>query len=421
MNTILVDVCENLALRFWRTLAVLGVALLLVGYILLSPKQNYEARSTLLFQMGRDYIYVPDASGAGVRPPDPGNLLAYVNAEMQILDSAPLRAELADKLIADGEFILDMTDPHAHQKLEAQLQDAISIALVTGSYIVDIRVRDTSADRASRIAKTLVSLYINRRAKVIGADAPEFLKAAIKQSNDNLKGLQGELTTRLDGRDVDAFEANRASLISSVSNASQALAAAEAGLAAAQRRVEDVKAAIADLPKDQRVGTNPTYQMMMRDLLAARSDLTGAEAQLDQLKNDSQRNQDELNKEQDTHEFIVATRASIAAETAHNTVLRSRLRDSELSIARMAAGSGTVRIIENGTTTGATVGVPRKMLAIATLMVSLFAGAMAAYAMFTFRPRLLTPSMGPMMVGLPVLAEIEDRKYWLQHSQGSKG
>lgn len=251
---VLIELAETCARHFWRVLLVFCVVCGSVAFALLDAEEVHEARTFLLYKLGREYIYVPEAADSGARAPDPGDLQLVVNAEMQILNGSNLRHEVVERIGA-AELYPDLAGaPDAHRLAVEALGGSISISLVTGSYVVRLAVRHPDPEMAARVANELVEVYFNRRREIFRTDDADFLRAQFEAAQAEVVALEEDLGRMLDGGDVLSFETARDLAIEEQRRLGEQMLEVEAALVALSQRarlIEEELAALEPMVVDQ--------------------------------------------------------------------------------------------------------------------------------------------------------------------------
>ena len=372
-----------------------------LGYTLDRTPAVYEARNLLLVQMGRDYVFVPDTAMNGTRAPDPGDLVPFINAEMQMIDGAEVRNALLDALLADG--IVKITPETDRAALYHKLGKAISVQLVTGSYVIDVRVQDDDPATSVEIAKRLVDVFLARRGKMIGSDSPEFIAAEMDRSHSRIAAIDREAQTL--GVPVlalpDTVRTASQSGLDKIAQDTDALVVAIAGL---QARIAGLGNILANLPN-----TGATADRARAALVDAKADLADATARQAELEQTRAARLAEAAKIAGTANRLADLARARAAETAWFDQLAQRLNDARLNAERSDRGMGSVRVLEKATPSDGPIGLPDRIKMLAS---AIFGLILAAVYMVIAELRVLpihSATIARARIGLPVLGEVEDR------------
>lgn len=381
------------------------VAALGLGWALLAQPPVYEARELLLYRLGRDFVYVPDAPVSGLRTPDPGGLDLFINAEMALLDSGRVRAVALERLIAAGT-VTASTEAEREDLLE-RLEGSTSVQRLTGSHLVDLRLRDTDPAFASALMTALIEAYLATRGEIAGQDPPGFLADRIAEARARLKSLDIRIAGLSGTTSPEAHAAALDRLVAAVSTAQQDLATAEALIAGLRARVEELARMTADLAGQEAASED---RGRVAGLLAqARADLAAREAEA--------RARGTALAALRAEAAVLASRASEldglwaerAAELAALTQIQGRLRDSELGAARAAAGIGTVRVVEDARAAPHRVSLPDRLRIAAAGLFGLLVAALTVLLSEFASPRAHSARIARVRLGFPVLGEVEDR------------
>lgn len=229
------EILEFMVRHFWRICGVFLAIFAVVAYTLFST-ESYTAQTSLLFKLGRDYVYVPEATEDGARAPDLGDLQLVVNAEMQILNSDRLKRELLDRLGVSAIFPGMPEGPEAQRDALDALNQAIDIGVVTGSYVVQLAVTHPDPEMAASIARALVDLYLSRRDEIFGAGEENYLRDQLAGSEAEVEALEAALADRTGGSDLLTYETELQALTSEQATLRQELVALDAEIAALRER-----------------------------------------------------------------------------------------------------------------------------------------------------------------------------------------
>lgn len=251
---LLIELAETCARHFWRLLLVFGLVCGAVAYALFDVEEVYQAKTLLLYKLGREYIYVPEVAESGARAPDPGDLQLVVNAEMQILNGTNLRAEVVDH-IGPAALYPDLAgEPDARNAAIGALSEAISISLITGSYVVQLAVRHPDPEMAARVANELVRVYFDRRREIFSTEDVGALRAQLAAAEAEVEAREAELGRLLDGGDMLSFETTRDLAVEEQRHLEEQMLEAAATLTALSeraRRIDDELAALEPMVVDQ--------------------------------------------------------------------------------------------------------------------------------------------------------------------------
>lgn len=372
-----------------------------LGYTLDRTPAVYEARNLLLVQMGRDYIFVPDTAMNGTRAPDPGDLVPFINAEMQMIDGAEVRNALLDSLLADG--IVKITSETDRTSLYHKLGKAISVQLVTGSYIIDVRVQDDDPATSVEIAKRLVDVFLAQRSKKIGADSPEFIAAEMDRSRSRIAAIDREAQT-LGVPVLSPPDTSRTASQSGLDKIAQDAEAIVADVAGLQARIAGLGNILANLPN-----TGATADRARAALVDAKADLADATARQTEFEKTKAARLAEAAKIEAAANRAADLARARGTETAWLDQLALRLNEARLNAERNDRGMGSVRVLEKATPSDGPIGLPDRIKMLAS---AIFGLILAAIYMVIAELRVLpvhSATVARARVGLPVLGEVEDR------------
>lgn len=251
---------RNVGAGFAVFLIVFGA---LVFWALEAPKV-YQARTLILFTLGREYVYVPETDQSGVKAPNPGDFQGVVNAEMLLLDDPVLRREAISEVglaraypeIAAAEIDVASGDPAdgseaAERARLSQAADALraatSVSLITGSYVVNVTVSHGDPDIAAALANALTDAYFEKRRRIYSereiTTLRDRLAAAEAQAEDLVLGVRA----LLDGEDPVVYESVFESAVRTRAQFKVDLASARVDLAVLEESQRAVETQLASL------------------------------------------------------------------------------------------------------------------------------------------------------------------------------
>jgi uncharacterized protein involved in exopolysaccharide biosynthesis len=245
------DLAEIVAKQFWRMALVGVVCAGAAAYGLLSAPDVFEARTVLLYKLGREYIYVPETGETtqGVRAPDPGDLQQIVAAEMQIVANRELHRSVLERVGLERLFP-DLVGVEGAVDLASDaLRGMVSVSLIPNTLMVDMRVRHTDPQIAADVANTLVEVYLTRRSTVFAQRDSAYFRDRLEAAIAGSAEVEANIRTLLGGRDVLTFETERAILVARQTAFQTQIAEAEAEMSGLTARRETTRDLVAGMPE----------------------------------------------------------------------------------------------------------------------------------------------------------------------------
>lgn len=192
----------RLSWRFVRITLFVAICVFpaLAYYVLLKPPV-FEARSLILFALGREYIYVPDAIGTGSKAPNPGDFQGVVNAEMLLLDNPELSREALEAVGIDRVYPGLPDSEDAIRQAVLWFQESTTVELITGSYVVKVTVRHLEPDLAAELTNKLTEAFLDRRQKLYTAREAASLQIRLQAATSQEIEINSEISQLLDGLD----------------------------------------------------------------------------------------------------------------------------------------------------------------------------------------------------------------------------
>jgi uncharacterized protein involved in exopolysaccharide biosynthesis len=261
MSLSLADVAEIVGKQFWRMVLIGGLCAGAAGWALLSTPPTYEARTLLLYKLGREYLYVPDAGEVtqGIRAPDPGDLMQIIGAEMQIVVNRELRRRFLEEYGVDrvfpGVFPDAATNPASLDAAIEWLRGIVTVGLVPNTLMVEVRVRHGDPLIAAEMANRLVELYLERRVQVFVQRDSEYFRERLDAARLEADKVDASVRELLGGQEPLVFETERDIRVARQATLETQIAEVEASIAGLSTRraaLERDVAALAPTVVDQR-------------------------------------------------------------------------------------------------------------------------------------------------------------------------
>jgi len=248
--TSLSDFAEIIARQFWRMALVGALCAGAAAWALLTMTPVFEARTLLLYKLGREYLFVPDVGevGPGVRAPDPGDLQQIVGAEMQIIANRDLRRRFVAEFGVERIFPGMIPGPEAEAMAADALGGMVSVGLIPNTLMVDVRVRHPDPAVAADMANTLVSLYFERRNAVFAGRDADYYRSRLVSAQAAVDRLADETRRLLDGGDPLSFETERGILVARQATLQSQIAEDEALKTGLAVRLASLESDLATLP-----------------------------------------------------------------------------------------------------------------------------------------------------------------------------
>lgn len=270
-------IVEVIARHFVRIVFLSLLCATAAAWFLLNRPDVYEARTLLLYKLGREYAYVPDPSDSGAKSPDPGDLQFAVNAEMQILNNPELIGAVVDKIGPETLYPDTIGKEDGWATAASRLADAVSITAVPGSYVLQIRARHEDPELAAQVADNLVKVYLQKRMTIFRGEETRLLRDQLAAAETQTDQLSQAISGFLADKKLYSYE-NEFSILTSQQaklreQYSQAKAT-RAGLLARETKLVGEMAAlqptVADQEEFQRNPAKSEIEEELRKLAAER-------------------------------------------------------------------------------------------------------------------------------------------------------
>ena len=168
-----------------------------VGSFMITP--TYEAKSSLLFKFGREYIYRPEVGekGQGISPMISFNQAEVINSEIEILLSRNL-AEMVINLLGLETIYpgIVQAPPENMTPLEAALQvfqNNLSSAGLKKSNVLEIKFKHKDPEIAAETVNSLVDFFKERHLQIYDDPQSAFLGKQLASYEEKLQQSADEL------------------------------------------------------------------------------------------------------------------------------------------------------------------------------------------------------------------------------------
>lgn len=355
-----------------------------LAYYVLQQPPVYQARSLILFALGREYVYVPDAAGTGVKAPNPGDFQGVVNAEMLLLDNPKLSRSALETVGVQKVYPGLPNGEAALQQAVLRLQDATTVELITGSYVVKVAVRHRDPEIAAALANALTRTFLESRQQLYNTRETRRLETRLAAVTTQAGEVNAEISRLLDGLDPAFIEADFETTSEDQANLSRLLRESRTSLAALEAR----RSVFAN-----RFG-------MEDEVLAAETEIREEQARLDYIERSMVENRERVLK---LSQVMPVLRPLIELQKQQEDQIASlklQLRDSRALSGTDAEGN--VRVIEEAVPPLQPSSPPREVQLAILALVSLLAGmCVAGLGALRRRPETAAPPSAPQAAPAP--------------------
>lgn len=217
---------------YYKRVAILAfvIPVLIALLAVMAARPIYTAQSRLLILLGDDYVFHSDVGGGNTsqsfdRP-------QIVNAEMEILGSEDLRADTLKKVGLDKVYPKLANGPHAMEQATEQFGKDLKIDNVPQSNVIQLSLRNRSAQVASDALNILVQTYIEKRRAIFQQSDIGSVNAQRDALSQRLADVERQLTGMATDNgfgdypsELTAVQDRRASLTSQIQSMDQDVAA----------------------------------------------------------------------------------------------------------------------------------------------------------------------------------------------------
>ncbi len=222
---------------------VLATAVSISAY-LLTPV--YEAQSTLLVKMGREYMSRPEVGDK--TPMLALNQDAIVNTELQILSSRELLEKVVTTMKVENLYPdIARNPPSDMSPVNAALlrfEKGISASRIPGSNVIQVTFRHKSPEIASKALNLLVSLFRVRHLQVYSDPQSSFLDQQLQDYKQKLTDSQNALERFKQSNRVYSINEQRTLLLKQQMDLDTALKSSNNGIYELQNKVLTLRSQI---------------------------------------------------------------------------------------------------------------------------------------------------------------------------------
>lgn len=401
--TILAHDRNRIALAFLLPLA------LALAFALMSPPR-FEATSSLLAKLGREYLYQSEIGESG-----PGLSFGReetLKSELAIITSRDLVAKAVGEMGIERLYpaLTPERDINQARRFETAILNAredLDAKLTKNANVIDVSFRHTDPDLAATFVNSLVAHYLTRRQELFLDAKVSVLAERAEGAQATLRGLELEIETfKRDAGIVDMERqrelllTQRADLDTRLKAAANTLAETNDRLAAQQGNVQaamrtgsgeilrGVEAEILRL-RAERVSTQTSLNVLTRQMSDADARIAGME--------ERRRGLDDLERE-----------AALASETY--AIHARKLEEARMTEGLDGGQFSNVRVIQPATPPARPTGM-RKIIVAIGIVIALISALLVAFLSEWLRATFLFPAQISRRLGVPVLASIPLRTY----------
>jgi uncharacterized protein involved in exopolysaccharide biosynthesis len=174
--------------KILASLFITGVVTVLVSF---STPRLYEAKSTVMVQLGREFVYRPEfgdpVTGTRYR------LAEVINSETQILNSSDLRERVLETIGISGIYP-DMVDKENPMEFAVRaLGEGLVIKSIADSNIIHVFFKHQDPAVAANVLNELIKEFLAKHVQVFGESRAPFLEEQMRTYEEQLDEAESEL------------------------------------------------------------------------------------------------------------------------------------------------------------------------------------------------------------------------------------
>jgi uncharacterized protein involved in exopolysaccharide biosynthesis len=168
-----------------KALAAFLVALSAGAITAILEKPVYEAHAALLLNLGREYKYIPEFSGAYSSSRREFKMEELLNTESELLNSIDLRQKVITSIGIKTLFPdLKNADPQDQAVMDAALLNfdkALAVKSVKNSGVIHVHYAHEDAALAKRVVDLLVNSFIDKHVRLYGESRAPFFEQKLAE------------------------------------------------------------------------------------------------------------------------------------------------------------------------------------------------------------------------------------------------
>lgn len=245
-----------------RILAAFLIPMILFTIVSFLPTPKYEASSTLLVKMGREYVYRPEVGENNVQPIASDRTLAILS-EAEILNSRDLQEQVIkqvglDKLYPSIAESADDPDSPRMSRALVQFKKQLNVEPLKESTIIQVSFKHPDPVIAAEVVNKLVADYLQKRRDIYSGESVTLEEGQVKKMKDQLLGMEGKIEQFKKNHNIISFDSQQTLLLNQRDALEAKLKTASSDLAEATGRLEAVKRNAASVSKDIRMYSENT-------------------------------------------------------------------------------------------------------------------------------------------------------------------
>lgn len=175
----------------------------------------YEAKSTILIKMGREYLARPELGERIAAPTMAINQDGLISSELQILSSKELRDKVTKDIKATKLYpdLASMQGINVEEVAETRLENSLKLNKVKNSNVIEIAYEHNDPAIAARVVNSFVEFFRDKHLQVFREPQSTFLQQQLEKYTDKLRASERDLEAFKRENDVYSLEEQRSLLL----------------------------------------------------------------------------------------------------------------------------------------------------------------------------------------------------------------
>ena len=210
MNNNLQDMIMSVIRHKWLIVITAISAMLIAWVLLLGSSSSYEAKGSLLFKFGREYVYRPET---GDRRPVKGvDIENAINTETQILNSRDVKLAALERIGLQHIYPDLVSSDDSFESAVKNLADGLTVDHIPETNVVHVYFRHSDPEIAASTLKTILNSFFDKRLEIFGESNLPFLTQKRDEAKLKLQNSENKLQSYNQKHNIYSIEDQMQSL-----------------------------------------------------------------------------------------------------------------------------------------------------------------------------------------------------------------
>ncbi|MBJ6751626.1 GumC family protein [Geomonas anaerohicana] len=246
------------------------VVFMLAVFVALLIQPLYEAKSTVLIKMGREYLARPEIGERIAAPTMAINQDGLISSELQILSSKELRDKVVKEISAFKLYpdLITMTDVNIEDLAETRLERTLKLNKVKNSNVIEIAYEHADPEIAAKVVNSFVDYFRDKHLQVFREPQSTFLQQQLEMYTEKLRTSEQDLEAFKSENDVYSLGEQRTLLLQQKQELDAALKSNDNQIRELQKKVAVLKSQLHTVYKSRDSYVPPERSLDIQDAKA---------------------------------------------------------------------------------------------------------------------------------------------------------